>query len=127
MTIRKSEGELSKPARLFVCSTHPGHAPMTASEFEEHRAEQEREDSEEGYLQLGDVGTLMGRDPASESPSKKTTKTRTTSGLEQLLSINSLTITLAIWPRKSIRKFGFELANLFCDGRHVILKGCKIH
>ena len=68
MTIRKSEGELSKPARLFVCSTHPGHAPMTASEFEEHKAEQEMEDSEEGYLQLGDIGALMGGDPCVRVP-----------------------------------------------------------
>ncbi len=36
---------------------------MTASEFEQHRAEQEMEDSDEGFLQLGVIGSLMGGEP----------------------------------------------------------------
>ncbi len=42
--------------------------PMNASEFEQHRAEQEREDTEEGYLQLGVIGAVMGAMFASGSP-----------------------------------------------------------
>jgi len=41
---------------------------MNASEFEQHRAEQEREDTEEGYLQLGVIGAVMGAMFASGSP-----------------------------------------------------------
>ena len=41
---------------------------MTASEFGQHRAEQEREESEEGLLQLGVIGSLMGGEPCVRVP-----------------------------------------------------------
>jgi len=33
---------------------------MTASEFEQHGTEKEVEDGDEGFLQLGVIGSLMG-------------------------------------------------------------------
>ncbi len=67
---------MSKRGRLFVCSTHPKHGPMTASEFEQHRAEQEREDSEEGYLQLGVIGAVMGGDVCARVPVEESDEMR---------------------------------------------------
>ena len=39
-----------------------------AAGFERHRAEQEVEDSDEGFLQLGVIGSLMGGEPCVRVP-----------------------------------------------------------
>jgi hypothetical protein len=41
---------------------------MTASEVEQHRAEQEMGDSDEGFLQHGVIGSLLGGEPCVRVP-----------------------------------------------------------
>ena len=41
---------------------------MTSSDFEQHRVEQEMEDSDEGFLQLDVIGSLMGGEPCVRVP-----------------------------------------------------------